>query len=97
MAVAIASHPASKGEPRQIGRRRAEFGGPGVLEALVQQLDYVGKNPAQIIKDALHFTLDLRPLRADFAGAPQAFESGFQTAAKDGGFDFREPAVVAFD
>ena len=97
MAVAVASDPASERELRQDWRRRAEGGMPGMLKALVEQFDNVGENVAQIIEDALHFAFDLRTLRANFAGAPQAFECGFETAAKDGGFDFGKAAVVAFD
>ena len=35
--------------------------------------------------------------RANFAGAPEAFKRGFETAAEDGGFNSSEAAVVALD
>src|SRR5579863_10712474 len=97
MAIAIASDPASEGQLRQVRRSGAEGGLPGMLEALVEQLDDVGKNVAQIVEDALHFAFNLGTLRANFASAPQAFERGFQAAAKNGGFDLCKAAVVALD
>ena len=97
MAVAVASYPTSKGQLRQVWRGGAEGGLPGMLEALVKELDDVGENMAQVIENALHLAFDLRTLRADFAGSPQAFERGFEAAAENGGFDFGEAAVVALD
>ena len=97
MAIAIASDPASEGQLRQMWRSRSERRGPGMLESLIEQFHDVGKNMAQVIENALHFALDLRTLRANFAGSPQAFERGFQAAAENGGFDFGEAAVVALD
>ena len=50
-----------------------------MLEALVEQLDYVGENVAQVIEDALHFAFDFGTLGADFAGSPQAIRRrGFE-------------------
>src|ERR1700722_2499521 len=97
MAIAVASHPASEGQLRQIWRSCSEHGGPGMLEALVEQFHDVGKNMPQVIENPLHFAFDLGTLRANFAGSPQAFERGLQASAENGGFDFSETAVVSFD
>ena len=68
-----------------------------MLKALVEKLDDIWKDPAQVMQDALHFAFDLGALGANFAGAPQAFERGFKAASENGGFDFGKAAVIAFD
>ncbi len=76
MAVAVAAHPASKGQSRLARQRRAGEGPfPGFAEALREQLQHSGEHVGDVVERVVDFRFHARALEQDLTRPPEPLQA----------------------